>query len=103
MNKSRRLRKGHRGQRGEPGRWFRPPEKDFYKIPDLVLRGGHVATDGCRRVLDFTSEKICLDLGDSLVTFYGQNLHIESFSGRRLVCSGLVRSIEFRRKWEAEG
>lgn len=103
MNRSRRMRKGRRGQRGEPGRWFRPPETDFYKIPDLVLRGGHVATDGCRRVLDFTPEKICLDLGDSLVTFYGQNLHIESFSGHRLVSSGLVRSIEFRRKWEAEG
>lgn len=100
-----RYRRPHRRpekQNAEPGKWFCPPARDFYRLPDLVLRSGYVATDGCRRVLDFTPEKICLDLGDTIATLYGNGLKIESFSGRRLIGSGLVRSIEFRQKWEAE-
>ncbi|WP_294540812.1 YabP/YqfC family sporulation protein [uncultured Gemmiger sp.] len=100
-----RYRRPHRRpekQNAEPGKWFCPPARDFYRLPDLVLRSGYVATDGCRRVLDFTPEKICLDLGDTIATLYGNGLKIESFSGRRLIGSGLVRNIEFRQKWEAE-
>lgn len=89
-------------QRREPGRWFRPPEQEFYRLPDLMLRSGHVATDGCHRVLDFTPEKLCLDLGDTIVTLYGERLRIESFSGRRLISAGLVSRIEFGRKWEGK-
>ena len=48
----------------------------------------------------YTPEKICLDLGDTIITFYGDSLRIESFSGRRLISSGLVRRIEFEQKWE---
>lgn len=89
-------------QRAEPGRWFRPPEREFYRLPDLILRGGHIATDGCRRVLDFTQETICLDLGDVIVTFYGEKLRIESFAGQRLISSGKIRRIEFGQKWEVD-
>lgn len=93
--------KRQKPSRTEPGRWFRPPPTSFYHLPDLVLQGGHIATDGCRRVLDFAPEKICLDVGDTIVTLYGEGLRIESFSGRRLVSSGKVGRIEFESKWEA--
>lgn len=100
MKRYRRFRKRGEKHPAQPEQWFHPPEKAFYHLPDLMLRGGHIATDGCRRVLDFTPEKICLDLGDTIITFYGDNLRIESFSGRRLISSGLVRRIEFEQKWE---
>ena len=29
-----------------------PPPADFYRLPELELRGGNLLTDGCRRVLD---------------------------------------------------
>ncbi len=102
MKGFRRPRRRQERTPAEPGRWFRPPAREFYRLPDLVLRGGHVATDGCRRVLDFTPEKICLDLGDTIITLYGQGLRIESFAGRRLISSGQIRNIEFRRKWEVQ-
>lgn len=100
-----RYRRPHRCKekgRAEPGRWFHPPARDFYHLPDLVLRGRHIATDGCRRVLDFTPEKICLDLGDTIITFYGNGLRIESFAGQRLISSGQIRTIELRGKWEVQ-
>lgn len=72
----------------------------WYRVPELVIRGGQVSTDGCRRVLDFTPQKICLDLGEAVLTLYGEGLRIESFAGKRLVAGGQVRCIELSNKWE---
>lgn len=102
MKRYRRPRRRQEKDLAEPGRWFRMPARDFYHLPDLVLRGGHVATDGCRRVLDFTPEKICLDLGDTIITLYGRQLRIESFAGHRLISTGQIHNIELRRKWEVQ-
>lgn len=79
---------------------FRQPSGEFYRLPDLELRGGCVLTDGCRRVLDFTPNKLCLDMGESVITFYGDDLRIESLAGKRLVIEGRVARMEFSRKWE---
>ena len=49
-------------------------------------------TDGCRRVLDFTPQRICLDMGDTLVTLYGAD--------KRLIAAGRFARIELRSKWE---
>ena len=100
MKRYRPSRRRQQKDRTEPGRWFRSPAQDFYHLPDLVLRGGHVATDGCRRVLDFTPEKICLDMGNFIVTFYGTELRIESLTGKRLILVGRIANISFRNKWE---
>ena len=72
---------------------------DFYRLPELVVRGGLVATDGCRRILDLTAQKICLDMGTAIVTLYGENLRIESFTRRRLLAAGDVRRIDLEKKW----
>ena len=68
-----------------------PPPADFYRLPELELRGGNLLTDGCRRVLD---------MGDTLVTLYGADLRIESFAGKRLIAAGRFARIELRSKWE---
>ena len=77
--------------------------KPFYLVGRGVraeLRGGNLLTDGCRRVLDFTPQRICLDMGDTLVTLYGADLRIESFAGKRLIAAGRFARIELRSKWE---
>ena len=61
---------------------------------------GKLLTDVCRRVLDFTPQRICLDMGDTLVTLYGADLRIESFAGKRLIAAGRFARIELRCKWE---
>lgn len=76
------------------------PPADFYRLPEFALRGGYLTTEGCRKVLDFQPEKICLDMGNFLVTFYGAELRIESLNGKRLILAGRIRDISFRGKWE---
>lgn len=76
------------------------PSAAFYRMPEFELRGGYLLTEGCRRVLDFSAEKICLDMGNFTVTFYGDELRIESLTGKRLVMAGHFARIEFRGKWE---
>lgn len=51
-------------------------------------------------MLDFTPQRICLDMGDTLVTLYGTDLRIESFAGKRLIAAGRFARIELRNKWE---
>lgn len=87
-------------QTSRPRDFFRQPEQRFYRLPELEVRGGYILTDGCRRVLDFTPEKLCLDMGATVITFYGQGLRIESLSGKRLAVAGRISKIEFIQKWE---
>ena len=79
----------------------RPPE-NFYRLPELELRGGTLLTDGCRSVLDFTPQRVCLDMGNTLVTLYGEGLRIESFAGKRLILGGRFARVELRAKWEVQ-
>ena len=88
--------------RPDPRRLVAPPPDGFYHLPELELRGGTLLTDGCRRVLDFTPERICLDMGDTLVTLYGGGLRIESFAGKRLILAGRFTRVELRSKWEVQ-
>lgn len=76
------------------------PPAAFYRLPDFEMRGGFLTTDGCRRVLDFAPEKICMDMGNFLVTLYGTELQIESLAGKRLILAGKIKSITFQNKWE---
>ena len=88
--------------RPDPRRLVAPPPDGFYRLPELELRGGTLLTDGCRRVLDFTPERVCLDMGDTLVTLYGGGLRIESFAGKRLILAGRFTRVELRSKWEVQ-
>lgn len=82
--------------------FFAQPAPTFYRLPDLELRGGRVLTDGCRRVLDFTPQKLSLDMGRAVITFYGTELKIESLAGKRLVVAGKITRMEFAQKWEGQ-
>ena len=76
----------------------------FYHQPDLQLRGGCLVADGCRSVLDFHPEQLCLDLGALIVTLYGRALRIESFVGQRVIVAGRIERLELQRRWgDADG
>lgn len=45
-------------ERPDLRRMAAPPPRDFYRLPELELRGGNMLTDGCRRVLDFTPQRV---------------------------------------------
>ena len=98
--KPKRLRPRRPHARPDPRRLLALPPADFYRLPEMELRGGCLLTDGCRRVLDFTPQRVCLDMGDTLVTLYGQGLRIESFAGKRLILAGRFERVELRSKWE---
>ena len=83
-------------------RMLAPPPQGFYRLPEMELRGGSLLTDGCRRVLEFSPEKICLDMGSFTVTFYGAALQIESLTGKSLILTGKIRRIDFANKWGEE-
>lgn len=83
------------------GMWAKPPA-GFYQLPAFEVRGRCLVTEACRKVLDFAPEKICLDMGDFIVTFYGGALRIESLNGKRLLLTGRISAITFRNKWEGE-
>ena len=95
--KPRRPRKA--SPRPQPPTLFAQPPAAFYTLPEIELRGGCAVVSGCRRVLTFTPEKICVDTGRVLITFYGCRLRIESLVGKRLMLAGEVARIEFLQKW----
>lgn len=90
-----------KGEKASLRSMLKQPPDNFYHLPDFEMRGGYLMTEGCRKVLDFEPQKICLDMGDFLVTFYGTNLQIESLTGKRVVLTGRIHQIRFRSKWEA--
>lgn len=85
--------------RPQPPTLFAQPPAAFYTLPEIELRGSCAVVSGCRRVLTFTPEKICVDTGRVLITFYGCRLRIESLVGKRLMLAGEVARIEFLQKW----
>lgn len=85
--------------KGGVGSLFAQPQAGFYQLPELELRGGTVLTDGCRRILVLQPEKVCLDMGRSIVTLYGAELQVESYAGKRLTLCGKIRGIELSDKW----
>ena len=95
--KPRRPRKA--SPRPQPPTLFAQPPAAFYTLPEIELRGTCAVVSGCRRVLTFTPEKICVDTGRVLITFYGCRLRIESLVGKRLMLAGEVARIEFLHKW----
>ena len=85
-----------------PGDLFAQPPAAFYRLPEFELRGSSLLTRDCRRVLEFSPEKICLDMGSFTVTFYGAALQIESLTGKSLILTGKIRRIDFANKWGEE-
>ncbi len=70
------------------------PVFDGYAQIDLV--GNEEAViDGCKSILEYSDEKIALNLGKICVAFCGDSLTMNAFDGEQTVIKGKFLNIEF--------
>ena len=70
------------------------PVFDGYAQIDLV--GNEEAViDGCKSILEYSDEKIALDLGKVCIAFCGDGLTMSVFDGEQTVIKGKFLTIEF--------
>lgn len=72
------------------------PTEYFTGEPHLELYGNmQCVVDGLKSVLEYSSEKIKLNIGKKSVTFHGEGLHIDSFTPEGAIVEGFIMSLEF--------
>lgn len=68
----------------------------FTNQPHLEITGtGECVVDGLKGIVEYTKEKIKINLGKYFVTFWGDELYINSFSHEGAVVQGNIISLEF--------
>jgi sporulation protein YqfC len=66
--------------------------------PRLEITGSNeCVVDGLMGIVEYSNEKIKVNLGKYFVTFYGDGLFINSFSHEGAVVEGSINSLEFER------
>lgn len=60
-----------------------------------IIGNCECVVDGLKSIVEYSSEKIRLNIGRRTVTFLGCNLHIGSFTGDGAVIEGEILSMEF--------
>ncbi len=64
--------------------------------PRLELIGSsECVVDGLKGICEYNHDKIRINLGKFFVTFYGDELWIDSFSPRGAIVQGTIVSVEF--------
>lgn len=64
--------------------------------PHLKLVGNNECIiDGLKGILEYTKEKIKINLGKNNITLFGDELYIESFSPEGAVVEGTIITLEF--------
>jgi sporulation protein YqfC len=64
--------------------------------PHLHITGNsECVVDGLKGIVEYTSQKIKINLGKYFVTFLGDDLYINSFSHEGAVVQGIIVSMEF--------
>ncbi len=54
-----------------------------------------VLVDGCRSVVEYTDEVVCLNLGKSVLKINGENIKITSYNDLEILINGKFISVEF--------
>lgn len=60
-----------------------------------ILGNTRCVVDGLKGIIEYTSDRIKINLGKSLVTFSGDDLYINSFSREGAIVEGTIISMEF--------
>lgn len=60
-----------------------------------ILGNSQCIVDGLKGIVEYTREKITINLGKYFVTFYGDALGINSFSPEGAIVEGNIISLEF--------
>ena len=60
-----------------------------------MLGNKEAVIDGCKGILDYSDDKIKLNLGNKTICFLGSNMCIKALSDEQAVITGTICSIEF--------
>ncbi len=60
-----------------------------------IIGNSEFVVDGLKSILEYTKDKIRIDLGKYSVAFYGDGLYINSFTHEGAVVQGTVVTMEF--------
>ena len=64
--------------------------------PHLEMIGNfECVVDGLKSIIEYSSDKIKLNIGKRAVTFNGEDLHINSFTPQGAVVQGVILSVDF--------
>ena len=67
----------------------------------IVLRGrGSVTLYGCRRILRYAKEEICICLGKRTVAVYGRHLICTCFSAGSMTVEGVIDGVRYLQNGE---
>ena len=72
------------------------PTEYYTGEPHLQICGNsECVVDGLKSIIEYTPEKIKLNVGKRVVTFLGEGLEINSFTPEGAVVTGFIMSMEF--------
>lgn len=72
------------------------PKAAFSGYAKIDLTGNEEADiDGCKGIIEYSSDKIMLDLGNCCASFCGDSLEMQNFDDERTVIRGKFLSIDF--------
>ncbi len=80
----------------------KPKLRLFESLPELtgpvinLCSNREASVDGCRGVVDYYDDRIKLSIQGGAVVFYGQGLHIASFTENSAQIRGKLQNIEFQ-------
>ena len=67
----------------------------FFGKPRLEMTGNECLVDGLDSILEYSNDKIIVRLGSQIITFFGDDLKINSFTSEGAVVEGNIISMEF--------
>ncbi|MCM1285769.1 MAG: YabP/YqfC family sporulation protein [Acetobacter sp.] len=67
----------------------------LFGMPRIEIAGNECTVDGLQSIIEYSGTKITVSLGSQIITFYGDELKINSFTRDGAVVEGNILSMEF--------
>lgn len=67
----------------------------YFGKPRLEMNGNECLVDGLKSVVEYSGDKIVISLGKKTIAFFGDDLHINSFTREGAIIQGNIISMEF--------
>ncbi len=75
---------------------IKPQSYDYYfGKPRIEMAGSECLVDGLQSIIEYSNDKITLNLGTQVITFFGDDLRINSFTREGAIVEGNIISMEF--------
>lgn len=75
---------------------LKPKDFDyFFGKPRIEMSGSECLVDGLQSIVEYSDTKIIVSLGSQMITFFGDDLHINSFTREGAIVEGNIISMEF--------